>query len=307
MKLWQTPRTGMAVALMLIFGYQVIASASAVHSPDPRLVALVPPDSQIIAGANAPSKVLRRANFMIITQTNRTDFEDFLALTGSDSSRVIHQVIFAAAAKPGGGPPEHSLLVTGHFDTSRIFRSSEGDSNSIQYRGIAVLFVHSFERESAFFKDERLLAIIDSRVAVFGTIASVKQEIDRYLTGAAPDAFITQRLELLRGGDETWCLISPLKLGAEIAPILGKLDPVLGEIVKKGNNFQFGIRYGRRVEFEYAVDVPVRPDAEDISSPQIEGFSFTPRSATVPAVGFRGIVKTSRSKYDKWLSELSSH
>ncbi len=306
MKISQT-RTGMASALMLMFGYQAVCCASTVHSPDPRLLSLVPPDTQIIAGANAPSQERWRANFMLITQTNRTDFEDFLALTGSDSSRVIHEVIFAATGKSGGDPPEHSLLVGGHFTTSRIIRPPGGDSKPAQYRGITVFIVHPLEREREFFKDERLLAIIDSRVAIFGTFASVQHEIDRYLTGAAPDAFITQRLELLRKGDETWCLVSPLKLGSEISQILGRLDPVLGKIVEMGYNFQFGIRYGRRVEFEYAVNVPMRADAENISSPQIQGFQFMQPSAMAPGAGFHGIVKISRSKYNKWLGELSTH
>jgi hypothetical protein len=300
-------RMGMASALMLIFGYQAVCSASTVLSPDPRLLSLIPPDTQLIAGAHVPSQVQRRANFVLITQTNRTDFEDFLALTGSDSSRVIGEVIFAAKGKPGVDPVEHSLLVAGHFSTSRIFRSPGGDSKPPQYRGIPVFFVHPLEREREFFKDERLLAIIDSRVAIFGTFASAEQEIDRYLTGAAPDAFLTQRLQLLRKGDETWCLVSPLKLGSEISQFLGRLDPVLGEIVEKGYNFQFGIRYGRRVEFEYVANVPMRPDAENITVPRIEGFSFGGPSAMVPATGFHNTVKISRSKFDKWLGELSSH
>ena len=55
---------------------------------------------------------------------------------------------------------------------------------------IPVLQVDPFEREQSNLPDKRLLAIIDSHLAIFGTVSSVEQEIDRYLTAAAPDPFM---------------------------------------------------------------------------------------------------------------------
>ena len=42
-----------------------------------------------------------------------------------------------------------------------------------------------FERELGTFKDVRWLAMIDSKVALFRTISSAQQELDRHLAASA--------------------------------------------------------------------------------------------------------------------------
>ena len=97
-------------------------------------------------------------------------------MTGSDESRIIHQVIFTARSGQDGKPVEHSILVSGHFDRDRIFRARSANETLRRYRGIAVLDVSPFERERSFFKHRRWLAFIGSSTAIFGTEASVEAE-----------------------------------------------------------------------------------------------------------------------------------
>jgi hypothetical protein len=174
--------------------------------------------------------------------------------------------------------------------------------------------VDPFARERMLFHDKRLLAIIDSHLAMFGTPSSVEQEIDRYLTAAAPDASMMQRLELLSNKNQTWCLVSSLDLGVEIRRMAEKLDPAIGKLIENSQSFQFGIRYGRRFELEYVINAVPSPDAEDSLEPQISSnstspgrWSFSSRTAMTPTGGLRGMVKVSRSRYDKWLSEFGTH
>lgn len=301
-------RTALAVMALLA------GAVSFAVPPDPRLLSLVPPESEIVGGAVGPLQERHRGNFLIFTRANTLDLEDFFSLVGADASYEIHEVIFAASAGHGGASPEHSLLVSGHFDADRLYRSARSTSVTSDYRGVGVVVVHPFERERAFLHDDRLLVIIHSRLAIFGTPSSVQQEIDRYLSGTAADASIIQKLSQLRNENETWCLISSLLLDAEILQVLRNLDPSFGEIDKNSDTLLFGIRYGRQIEFEYVVIARPGPQAEPVSNPPAERM-FNPAdgslsltsSGMAPGNGPRRVVKISRVRYDKWLANLTPH
>lgn len=304
---------GSASALLL--GFLFLERTVSALSPDPRLLSLVPPDSQIVAGGTAPSRPGQGLHFLLIARANHIDFDDFVALVGTDPSHGIREVVFTATASdPAGNSQQHSLLASGHFDSTRIFASTGASSKMSRYHGIPILQVDPFERERAFFPNKRLLAFIDSRVAIFGTAPSVQQEIDRYLTAATPDASITQRLEPLRSTDETWCLISSVALESDILRMMEKLDPAFGELIQNSHSIQFGTRMGRQFEVEYVVNAAPLSDAEDISNSQIPidnappgRWSFSSRTVAIPTNALRGIVKISKSRYDKWLGEFAAH
>lgn len=302
-------RTGSALVLMAL-----TSGVSLAVPPDPRLLSLVPPDSQIIAGAVAPLHEHHRGNFLLFTRANTLDIEDFFSLLGADPSFEIHQVIFAASTGPGGAPPEHSLLAIGHFDTDRLYRrSANATSSAMNYHGIDVIVVPPFERERAFLGHDRLFAIIDARLAIFGTIASVQEEIDRYLTGTPPDASIVRKLGQLRKQNETWCLITSLSLGAEIARVLKSLDPAFGEIDERSNTLLFGITYGREIEFEYEMkaasseEVLVSLSPTEKSFLPTDGGELTSTFTKAAERGSRRVVKISRARYDKWLADMTPH
>jgi hypothetical protein len=100
------------------------------------------PDAQIVAGISAPPSLGQPDSFVIVTHENSVDLLDFCALSGVDSSRIISQIIFLAAAGNMGGLTEHSLLVSGHFDQERIYKSAtDGGASVTLYRGIRVLTI----------------------------------------------------------------------------------------------------------------------------------------------------------------------
>jgi hypothetical protein len=144
---------------MLLF--PLISVAMTWASPDPKLLSLVPPGTQIVAGMTNQVPHGRPDGFLLVGQSNAVDRSDFLSLVGVDDSRIIHQIIFAAGGADPSTSGEHSLLVSGHFDQKRIFRAA----------------VENGARLSD--------SVIDSTVAVFGTISSVQQELDRQLAGSA--------------------------------------------------------------------------------------------------------------------------
>ena len=304
------PTTILYRRALLVFFWLLRIHVSSALSPDPRLLSLVVPGSQLVAGMSAPSLQGQPDSFLLITHNNVVDLEDFFAITGSDPSRITHQVIFTAAGDNHGNLTEHSILVSGHFDPGHILRSTP-----IQYRGIAVLVVSPLEREQQVFNGLRWFTVLDSDVVLFGTIATVQQELDRYLAGSTSDASIVQKLSRLRKDDETWCVLSGPGHSVEIWGILRMLDPRLGESLEQGGSFEFGIRTGLRVEFEYEIITPSSADAEVISTslakslagPNAKASSVLPRLDTAQSGNrIHGVVKVSRPRYAAWLAEISA-
>jgi hypothetical protein len=281
-----------------------IAFASAV-TPNPKLVALVPPAARTVAGMIAPRGGREPSSFLLITHNNLLDLNDFIALSGADGSRFIEQIIMVAS-DGGGAFAEHSLLASGHFDQGLIYRSANRSvgASVTKYRGIPVLVVQPFARESDSFHDVRWLAMMDSNLAVFGTIASVQQELDRHLDHRVADTALERRLAHLRREDATWCVATLPDHNGEIQAAFEMLDARLAELLHAGDTLEFGTRYGRQVEFEYEVGLASSRDVESVLAslqPPLTGSFLLPVAELIKIDGgIRGVLKVSKDRYEAW-------
>jgi hypothetical protein len=296
--------------LLLSFPLNAALAASA-SSSDLRLIQMVPPESQVIASMRGPKLDGQPSSFLLFTANNRTDFEDFLAVTGADASRRIRQVIFAAEVGDDGILSEHSLLISGHFNHNAIFRFGESGNATIEsYRGEAILVIPPLARERSRFRQLRWLAILNSDIAIFGTPVSVQQELDRRIANSRPDSSLMERLSRLDGRDETWCLLPTSSPGGIVKSTLDKLDPKLGSVAGEGGPVQYGIHFGRQVEITASSNNVVRVSSKTENN----------RSAThsIPTTYFLAgslddedihqkfaIVKISRRCYSEWLNRVS--
>jgi hypothetical protein len=299
-----------SVFLLLPILCAAIASAM---PPDPRLLSLVPGAPQLVAGiSSTPS---RESHFLLMTRNNEVDFQDFMALSGVDDARVIHQVILVASITVAG-QAEHSLLASGYFDQARIFTAALQNGAGVnEYRGIKLLVLQPFARERARLKDVRWLAILGSSVMLFGSPASVQEEMDRYVAHNAPDPLLTQRLARLHGDDETWCVVENFVHNSDIHGALSLLDTNLASLTDDGDAFQFGIHLGRRVRFEYEItrasgDSP-RPIfvslVRSLAGEGIKDSSLMPASETTGDGGSEhGELQVSRARYETWIQEVSA-
>jgi len=291
------------VVLVVLFSLLTIALGSAV-TPNPKLVALVPPTARTVAGMIAPQRGREPTSFLLITHNNLLDLNDFIALSGADDSRVIEQIIMVAS--DGGAFAEHSLLASGHFDQELIYRSAirSVGASAAKYRGIPVLVVQPFARESDSFHDVRWLAMMDSNLAVFGTIASVQQELDRRLDHSVADPALERRLAHLRRDDATWCVATLPEHNGEIQAAFEMLDARLAELLHAGDTLEFGTHYGRQVEFEYEVGLASSHDVESVLAslqPPMTGSSLLPvAELTKVDGGVHGVLKVSKDRYEAW-------
>jgi hypothetical protein len=219
-----------------------------------------------------------------------------------------------AAADSTGQLSEHSLLASGNFDGDRIYRSAmDSGSSTTGYRGVSVLVVQPFARERSDFSEVRWLAIPEPSVLLFGSIGSVQQELDRYLNRSSVDPRLEARLSRLRRDDETWCVLS-LTWTQEIRDVLAVIDPKLAAGLKDGDAFQFGIHYGRRVEFEYEITTNSSAATRSISDLLTQSLVGPEKGlALLPPIDLstdnstvRGLIKVSMTRYNAWLAEVSA-
>jgi hypothetical protein len=300
------------VVLAVLFPFFTIAPTSAVM-PDAKLLSLVPPKAQSVAGMIAPRRSTEPSSFLLITHNNLTDLNDFMALSGADDSRVIEQVIMVAS-DGGGALAEHSLLASGHFDQGLLYRSAYGSgagANETRYRGIPVLAMQPFARERDSFHDVRWLAVMDSKLALFGTIAIVQQQLDRYMAHSVADPALERRLAHLRRNDATWCVATLPGHNSEIEAVFKMLDARLAELLRAGDTIEFGVRYGRQVEFEYEVGLASRRDAKLVQAFLQPPVTRPKEPSSLPVAdlmsvddGVRGVLKVSKVRYEAWKAEV---
>jgi hypothetical protein len=295
--------------LLLLFS---IPAASPAFASDIRLIALVPPQSQVITGMRSPSSQGQPGSLLLVTRDNRADLEDFYALTGADPSRRMLEVVLLSALGPGGTLSEHSLLVSGHFDRDTIFHSAaQGSVTAENYHGLPVLAVPAFARERSTSNQVRWLAILDANLAVFGSAPSVQQEMDRYLDKSTPYPPVIERLNRLAPEEDGWCLF-PSPAQSEFIPrVLDKLDPRLGAVAREGESMQYGIRFGRRVEITASANTVAQSDPQPRNTqspgPAMPAFFFLSRPNTsAEDAGESIVVKIPLRRYTEWLAQYAN-
>lgn len=309
-----------ADGLSVFFGLLIFIENASAGSLNLRMLSLVPSGVQIVAGIEAPPSQSQPDNFVLITHSNTVDLKDFFALTGADDSRTIHEIIFVAMADHNDALGGHSLLVNGHFNQQRLFKSAtDGGAKATTYRGIAVLEIQPFARERDVFTDVRWFAVLDSDIVVFGTVAAAQLELDRYLAHSGTDPALVQELAQLHGKDQTWCVlsssVSTLSSPAwndQIRNVLARLNPQLADLSQSAGTLECGVHYGRQVEFEY--DLAVTPAAAlraGIESAKQSSSELPGSSSLFPALNMsgdantlRGVIKVSMRRYKQWLVEI---
>jgi hypothetical protein len=306
---------GIRTFAMLLFPLIAVEMVSAAPV-DPKLLSLVPPGTQLVAGVSYQTPTGHLESLLVMGPDNLLDRCDFISLAGVDDSKVIRQMIFADGGSAPSTLGEHSILVSGRFDQTRIFKAAVSNGATVtEFRGFRVLVQQPFERELGTFKDVRWLVVIDSKMALFGTRFSIQQELDRYLDGSAVDPLLMQKVSRLRPDDATWSVVlGVFNADDELEQVFRSLDPALANLIHDRKPFQFGIRYGRKVEVEYEVSLPSGASAQSISnfsaqslvaghrtgSSLLPGLDLTADSAPV-----HGVLKVTTKHYEEWLDECA--
>jgi len=272
-------------------------------STDPRLLQLVPPQSRLVAGMSSSAAQGNTGSFLLIATENKLDLSDFFALTGGDASRHLNGLVFVTAAERDTEANEHSLLASGRFHRESIFRFAGAGARRESYREVPVLVVPPFERERKTFHEVRWLAVPEENIAIFGSVASVRRELDRWVEHSVPDPALMARLQRLKGQDDSWCVLLARDREGIAEKVLGKLDPKLGKVAHQGELLAFGIKFGRKIEVAAAADPFPRKSWSASEDTRAEGAGAMHMFSVLPeeGVGSRATVKVSRRRYEEWI------
>jgi hypothetical protein len=279
----------------------VIGSASALPAgQDPRLLALVPPGAEIVAGFTVGLPV----SHLVVTRNNATDLQDLESFAGVDPTRTIAAVILIAASGSGAFLSDHSLVASGRFDAKHIFKAAkENGATESEYLGVPVLIIPPLARDKGVSEDVRWFAVIDSQIAVFGTIPMVREELSRSLARSQPDSSLTRDLSRLRSHDQSWCVLSSALHTTEVTRRwLAMLDPARGQADFVHDRVIMGIHFGKQIEIEFEAvsdsQPQTRPQASQTSEPDMAPVAshFVSNSDTT----VHKVIRLSKKQYEQW-------
>ena len=183
---------------------------------DFKLLPLVPPGSQVISGFENNRRVhMAGGPLLLSTHNNSLDLQDWVSIAAVDPERMYSEILQVTFAPPDAFLREHLLLVSGKFHREQIFRSAEmNGATRTTYLAETILVIQPFAREKAEMTDERWMAILDDRIAVFGTRWMVEQAVSRFENRAAPDPALMKRLALFQHDVDSWNLIMSMPFPA---------------------------------------------------------------------------------------------
>jgi hypothetical protein len=202
---------------VLIACFELICARAGNSAPlDFKLLSLVPPGSQVISGFENNKRVhMAGGPLLLSTHNNSLDLQDWVSIAAVDPQRMYSEILQVTFAPPDAFLREHLLLVSGKFNREDIFRSAElNGATRTTYEAETILVIEPFAREKADMADTRWLAILDDRIAVFGTRWMVEQAVSRFENRAVPDPALMKRLALFRHDVDSWNLIMSMPFSA---------------------------------------------------------------------------------------------
>jgi hypothetical protein len=240
----------------------------------------------------------------VVTRNNTTDLQDLESFAGVDPTRMIGAVILIAASGSGGFLSEHSLVASGRFDTKHIFEAGkENGATESKYLGIPVLVVPPLDRNKGVSEDVRWLAVIDSQIAVLGTIPMVQEELSRSLAWGRADLLLSRDISRLRSDDQSWCILSSALHTAEVTRRwLAMLDPAPGQADLVRDRVIMGIHFGKQIEIEFEAVSDSSPQAQPEAS-QMSVPDMAPVASRFVSNGdttLHKMIRLSKKQYDRW-------
>ncbi|MGA8090012.1 MAG: hypothetical protein WCA10_22260 [Terracidiphilus sp.] len=239
--------------LLCILVSTTVFATSSLSSPlNSKLLSLVPPGAEIVAGFENHPGGHRVGRLLLSTHNDRLDLDDWQGLAGVDNKRVIDEVIEVAASSETGRLTEHLLLVAGRFDRERIFKAAElNGAQRSEYEGGTVMLVKSFAREQGEMLDMRWLVILNDRIAMFGTPLMVQNALQRYAAHATIDMPLMERLSQMRSDVSSWNVLVAPKVEKSLS--LTQPNSMLARLIDGAEVLMIGARFDARIRVDFSL------------------------------------------------------
>ena len=300
-------------ALCLGLALASFLSSSCSASPtSSKLLYLVPPGAQIVAGFENYHDEHHHGQLLLTTRNNRLDLADWQAMAGVDHRRAFQEIIEVASSERGGHLPEHLLLVAGRFDRDTIFHSLLiNGATEREYQGHTVILVEPFAREKGIVIGTRWLIILDDSVALFGTPGIVIGALNRFARHADVDMVLRERLSQLPRDVSSWNVLSSLP-GARTEYTTAQPASPWSRFLDGAEVLIVGARFGEKIHVHFLLHAAESRGADffrqktasfaDVFAPSHTGSSRPPRLGDV-ALGpdrVQGSIQLSKRQFDAW-------
>ncbi len=282
-----------------------------------RLLRLVPSNAEIVAGIQDPHHGDQSGRLLIVTHNDDVDLRDWITLAGTvDDRQHVDKLIEAAASSSRGELSEHLLLAAGSFRDAAILQAAESEGGvRSEYNGVRIVELKPFAQEQQEMRDTRWLAMLDDKVAIFGSPVMVKDALDRYLSSAAADAELMKRLSELKPDVNCWSILTMPErmMTAHVLPAV--LDEASAALLHRTTALSVSVHYGSkdRVDFSFHMEIA---EAASALAAAISGPAHLLSVAEMPGAHLegmvvrqnevRGSVRVAEKEFDPWLAGLSS-
>jgi hypothetical protein len=268
------------------------------------LIRLIPPGAPVLAGLRRTLPAQGDNFLWLATKNNTGDLQQFVSMTATDPDRRFDQVIVADSLSDSHGPGSHLLLAKGKFNFAAISVTALDRGNrKSSYKGVPVLILDALAMES---RGPRWLAVPRPGVALLGSASAVEHALDRYLSRAAGDPFIVQRLASISEHDAAWSSIMLDASQVESHLNLHGQADVIYPCLLHVRELVLGIRPGSVVK----IDMRTMSDSPEDADACLACLRTALFNRETPAVRIsfgggtqRALLATlSREAYDRWLN-----
>jgi hypothetical protein len=278
------------------------------------LLRLVPANAAIVAGIQDPHHDDQSGRLLIVTHNNNVDLKDWIGLVGVDDRQEVDRLIQVAMSSPRGDLSEHLLLARGSFNGRRILEEAERNGGiATAYKGVRIVNLKPFAREQKEMRDTRWLTILNDNTAIFGTPITVMRALDRYVSSAAVDGPLVQRLTELKPDVNCWSVLTMPGTGLVHHLRAGAMDEAGAAALRGVSRVTVGVHYGAKERLDFALGTEDGTSAAALATaigkqPLLLPIAETPGThldgVSVEGNEVRGSVRVKDREFDGWLAAM---
>ena len=216
----------------------LLAAACVLAAADPALLNLVPPGTQVVAGANLSQFLTSPFGKFVFSQAQsaQPQIQQLLQASGFDPLRDLQEILVAS---PGGQKENRGLvLMKGEFDPARLAALGQKAGAAVRtYKGVQVMVGKQ--------KADGWFAFLDPTTAALGDAASVQALIDRPAAARGLDPGLRAGIDRVSSAYDFWAVstVPPSQFAGAMPP--GQLNGVMqGDVLKGILETSGGIKFG---------------------------------------------------------------
>jgi hypothetical protein len=245
--------------------FTAFAGVFTVSAADSQLLSLVMPDAKVLVGVNVDSAKASPFGLYVLTQmqTNNTQLQQLIALTGFDPTRDVHELLAATTTTAGAKTASGLALARGNFDTAMITSAAQAKGAVTEVYNSATIIEDP--------KKEVGIAFLNSTIVIAGDIANVKATIDRPGTGQSLPSAVLNQVSQWSGTEDAWIITTvPLSAlapaGAASAASGNPMGNPMAGVLQQILQMSGGVKFGNSVVGTAAIQADNAADATQLAN-----------------------------------------